>query len=190
MTGTPTDLPSGLSQASTVRIRRSWWVGLPPFVLPTVMTLNLRQHHEPYSAVLVVLMALTAVLVAVNQWIESTDLTATHLISRWGRRKQAIAWDRVQGFTVNNTLVSRVLKVISDDGKSKELWAPYTSFFIGRARFDAQHNLIGQWWIDHRGPDWRPMPVKAWGDPRNGPSPFAVPSPPRPAPWIKLKRPD
>jgi hypothetical protein len=194
MTGTPTDLPSGISQVGMVRIRRSWLLFLPALVPAAVVELNLHRYHDSFQVVMSVVLPVMLVLVAVFSLMapQTTDLTRTHLIRRWGRRRRAIAWDRVQGFTINYQLGSRVLKVISDDGNSMPLSAPSTSWFLGRAKFDAQHNLIGQWWVDHRGPNWQAMPVQPWGEPPPPapPRPSGVPIQPRPDPWIKLKRSD
>lgn len=137
-------------------------VGLPAAVI--IPNLILRSVGSDLWLLVTVLLTLLLVTVRLYSMRWGIELTATHLISRWGRRK-AIPWDQVQGLAVQQLFGWRTLEVITDDGKRQRLWAPCSFWVIGRAAFDAQHQLIGQWWVDHRGAQWQPMPVTPWGAP-------------------------
>jgi hypothetical protein len=101
-------------------------------------------------AVVWVAMTLTAL-----RW--GAELTPTHLVSRWGRTR-SIGWDRVQGFRVKRTAFGlRILEVISDDGRARDLWAPRGNPLFGQAAFDAQCEFVHQWWIMHRGDQGQPQ---------------------------------
>ena len=41
-------------------------------------------------------------------------------------------------------------------GNPVNLEAPITFFGLGTAEYERDLNLIGQWWLDHRGGSWRP----------------------------------
>jgi hypothetical protein len=207
MTGIPLDASPGISVVgSTVRIRWSRRQAMaalwPVVIIGTVMAMF--SVHSTLRVRLAIAVALLAVVTRLTTMRWGTDLTPSHLVSRWGRRR-AIPWDRVQGFKVQQAFGSRTLEVVSDDGQCRELWAPRSSWFIGRATFEAQHRFIGQWWVDHRGALWEPL-LSARGLPPDasdfdlaelpgladpaGRSGFGVgvPGPLRDNPWIRPGR--
>jgi len=197
MTGIPLDASPGVSiVGNTVRIRwprqQAMATLLPVLIISAAMALF--AVHSALRVRLAIALALLAVVTWLTTMRWGTDLTPTHLVSRWGRRR-AIPWDRVQGFKVQQAFGSRTLEVVSDDGQYRELWAPRSSWFIGRATFEAQERFIGQWWVDHRGVLWEPMLSSPWGLPdssdplgRSGLDEAGIPGPFRDNPWIRPGR--
>jgi hypothetical protein len=85
------------------------------------------------------------------------DLTPTQLIQT-GWRGRSFDWSRIQDVVVDRD--GRRIQVWTDDGRVRRLRAPRrpSRHWPGR-RFDQDYDVLGQWWVEHRGADWRPWPT-------------------------------
>jgi hypothetical protein len=91
-----------------------------------------------------------------------------------GWRRWDMAWSEVQGVVPPAFGWFRRRSVAVYDGRA---WRSLLVLTVGwpweRRRVQAQYHQVGQWWLDHRGADWQPMPPPApIGDPTN---PYATP---------------
>jgi hypothetical protein len=73
-----------------------------------------------------------------------------------GLRRQVVPWRRVQAVSTESMLGTRRVVLWTDDGGRIPLRAPTATIFGGR--FDVKFHQIGQWWLAHRGADWKPVP--------------------------------
>ena len=113
-------------------------------------------HFGGWQLTSYVVIALTAGVIA-NRAI---GVTLTSAALRFGKvRRRHIPWADIQAISYDSYLTSRRVIVWTADGHRIPLPAPSTVvFWLGRGRFDRGYHRIGQWWLDHRGPDWRPIP--------------------------------
>lgn len=89
----------------------------------------------------------------------SVELTPTHLAER-DLRRRSIEWSRIQDIAIHRGRV----QVWSDDGAVHRLATPIPKgWYWPGHRFDTEYNQLGQWWVEHRGADWQPLPVNPWG---------------------------
>jgi hypothetical protein len=170
--------------SSTVRIRqpRLWLVltGLPLLLLYAAGALASMTEHPVRSAWIPrTTFAIFALIVVLRALIAgSVDLTPTHLVER-GLRRRSIEWSRIQDIAVQRGR----LRVWSDDGAVHRLATPIPKGWLWPGnRFDAEYNQLGQWWVEHRGADWRPLPVNPWAVAADGG--LAV----RGNPWVTARR--
>jgi hypothetical protein len=84
------------------------------------------------------------------------NLTPTHAVVNSIRRDR-VSWGRVQAVVEEPFLGGRRVVLWTDEGRRIPLRAPIVDFTsVGARRFDRDFHTIGQWWLQHRGPDWQP----------------------------------
>jgi hypothetical protein len=81
------------------------------------------------------------------------DLTADAAVVVDPFRTREVPWRDVQAVTIESW--STVLHRSS--GRPVRLFYPGRVWFVpSQRRFEADFHRVGQWWLAHRGPDWRP----------------------------------
>jgi len=84
------------------------------------------------------------------------DLTPEAAIVRSFRR-QTIAWSDLQGVVSTQRFGGAwVIQFVPAQGRPITLRAGTSWFGFGVATHVRQFHQVGQWWLAHRGPDWRP----------------------------------
>ncbi|MFJ5900631.1 hypothetical protein ACIQFZ_35655 [Streptomyces sp. NPDC093064] len=85
-------------------------------------------------------------------------------------RRRTIPWSNVQAIRMGSLFGSRTVVIYEAGGRGTRLRAPITGFLSWDRRFEEKFHTIGRWWLDHRGPDWAPVPPPGaqWGGPRRG----------------------
>lgn len=91
------------------------------------------------------------------------ELHADHVVLRkwWWIRRTTIPWSDVEGIVVRaNSWGGRDEVNFVSRGRVHRVNLPGSRTFSGRTApdLDAKLDRLGQWWIDHRGPAWHPMP--------------------------------
>jgi hypothetical protein len=121
--------------------------------------------------------ALTFVLLITARHFGVTLTQSTAIVHNFRRR--SIRWADVQAIRIEPFGGTRTVVIYEVGGRRTRLRAPLTGFLSWDREFDEKFHTIGRWWLDHRGPDWAPVPPpEAWW---NGPSapngnPFAPPA--------------
>lgn len=94
-------------------------------------------------------------------------------------RRRTIPWSSVQAIQIESLFGSRTVVIYEAGGRRTRLRAPITAFLNWDRSFEEKFHTIGRWWLDHRGPDWVPVPPPGarWGGPPvpNG-NPYAPPA--------------
>ncbi|MFI9605395.1 hypothetical protein ACIHCX_37250 [Streptomyces sp. NPDC052043] len=94
-------------------------------------------------------------------------------------RRRTIPWSNVQAIQIESLFGSRTVVIYEAGRRRTRLRAPTTAFLSWDRSFEEKFHTIGRWWLDHRGPDWAPVPPPGaqWGGPLvpNG-SPDAPPT--------------
>ncbi|MET8454523.1 hypothetical protein [Streptomyces sp. NPDC005209] len=82
-------------------------------------------------------------------------------------RRRTIPWSNVQGIRIESLFGSRIVAIYEAGGRRTRLRAPITGFLSWDRSFEEKFHTIGRWWLDHRGPDWAPVPPPGawWGGP-------------------------
>ena len=95
--------------------------------------------------------------VAEALWLRTlgVDLTHESAILR-GFRRRTIPWHEVQAVVRKRRFDTWVVQLIPESGKPVTLRAPTTSWSLGAAKYEQDHQRIGQWWVAHRGESWCP----------------------------------
>lgn len=91
-------------------------------------------------------------------------------------RRRTIQWSDVQAIQIESLLGSRTVVIYEAGGRHTRLRAPMTGFLSWDRGFEEKFHTIGRWWLDHRGPDWVPVPPPAvwWsGPPASHGNPYA-----------------
>lgn len=94
-------------------------------------------------------------------------------------RRRSIPWSDVQAVQIEVLLGSRTVVICEAGGRATRLRAPTTGFLGWDRGFEEKSHTIGGWWLDHRGPDWTPVPSPwtPWGGPAAPPgNPYAPPA--------------
>jgi hypothetical protein len=94
-------------------------------------------------------------------------------------RRRTIQWSNVQAIRVEPFQGTRTVVIYEAGGRRTRLRAPLTGFLNWDRSFEEKFHTIGRWWLEHRGPDWAPVPPpEAWRDGRPAPdgNPFAPPT--------------
>ncbi|MFD4503304.1 hypothetical protein [Streptomyces sp. NPDC058457] len=94
-------------------------------------------------------------------------------------RRRTVPWSNVQAIQIESLLGSRTVVIYEAGGRCTRLRAPITGFLSWDRSFEEKFHTIGRWWLDHRGPDWAPVPPPgAWwrGQPAPDGNPYAPPS--------------
>jgi hypothetical protein len=112
------------------------------------------------------LLVVSGVFVLESLWIRSfgVDLTPEFANVRGLLRRQ-VRWDQVQAVQCFSRLGSDRVRLVVENGQVVNLRAPTISFGLGAARYEHDFHRIGQWWLAHRGPSWRPTGPEAPGGP-------------------------
>jgi len=99
-------------------------------------------------------------------WMRSfgVDLTPEFANVR-GLLRRHVRWDHVQGVQCFRQLGTDRVCLARENGQVVNLRAPSTSWGFGAARYEHDFHRIGQWWLAHRGPSWRPIRPEAPGAP-------------------------
>ncbi|MFF7473687.1 hypothetical protein [Streptomyces sp. NPDC008092] len=82
-------------------------------------------------------------------------------------RRRTIPWSNVQAIQIESLLGSRTVVIYEAGGRRTRLRAPMSGFLSWDHSFEEKFHTIGRWWLDHRGPDWVPVPPPGvwWGGP-------------------------
>ncbi|MEV7244105.1 hypothetical protein AB0N92_23060 [Streptomyces sp. NPDC093248] len=94
-------------------------------------------------------------------------------------RRRTIPWSSVQAIQIESLLGSRTVVIYEAGGRRTRLRAPITASLNRDRCFEEKFHTIGRWWLDHRGPDWVPVPpAGAWwgGPPASNGNPYAPPA--------------
>jgi len=99
-------------------------------------------------------------------WMRSfgVDLTPEFANVR-GLLRRHVRWDYVQGVQCFRQLGTDRVCLALENGQVVNLRAPSSSWGFGAARYEHDFHRIGQWWLAHRGPSWRPIGLAAPGAP-------------------------
>jgi hypothetical protein len=93
-------------------------------------------------------------------------------------RHRTIQWADVQAIRIEPFHGTRTIVIYEAGGRRTRLRAPLTGFLSWDRGFEEKFHTIGAWWLEHRGPDWAPVPPPRAM--RNGASvpgnPFAPPA--------------
>jgi hypothetical protein len=112
------------------------------------------------------LLVIGGVFVLESLWIRSfgVDLTPEFANVR-GLLRRHVRWDQVQAVQCFSRLGSDRVCLVLENGQVVNLRAPTISWGFGAARYEHDFHRIGQWWLAHRGPSWRPIGPEAPGAP-------------------------
>lgn len=158
-----------------------WLPGLPATVIVTAFQVLFWLDGGPFGPVLFtglvmgVAMPLLAMILSSPFGITLTPSAAVvHNL-----RRRTIPWSDVQAIRVESSLGSRAVVIYEANGRRTCMRAPTTGFPNWDRSFEEKFHTIGRWWLDHRGPDWAPVPPPcAQRDGRSAPDgdPFAPPA--------------
>ncbi|MET8331637.1 hypothetical protein [Streptomyces sp. NPDC005181] len=117
------------------------------------------------------------VMLIVGQYVGVTLTESTAIVHNLRRR--TIRWSNVQAIRVEPFQGIRTVVLYEASGRRTRLRAPITGFLNWDRGFEEKFHTIGRWWLEHRGPDWAPVPVP--GAQLSGPlapdgNPFASPT--------------
>lgn len=94
-------------------------------------------------------------------------------------RRRTIPWADVQAIRVEPYQGARTVVIYEAGGRRTRLRAPITGFLSWDRSFEEKFHTIGRWWLDHRGPDWAPVPPTGaqWsGPPASNGNPYTPPA--------------
>ncbi|MCP3819298.1 hypothetical protein NLX86_14660 [Streptomyces sp. A3M-1-3] len=93
-------------------------------------------------------------------------------------RRRVIPWSDVQAIRIEPLMGSRTVVLHEANGRRTRLRAPMTGFLSWDRRFEEKFHTIGRWWLDHRGPEWTPVPPPRtwWDGPTTAGDPYAPPA--------------
>ncbi|KPI02346.1 hypothetical protein OK074_5347 [Actinobacteria bacterium OK074] len=78
-------------------------------------------------------------------------------------RRRTIPWADIQGIQIESILGARTVVLYEANGRRTRLRAPTTGFLAWDPGFEEKFHVIGGWWLEHRGPNWTPVPPPwAW----------------------------
>ncbi|MFE1886521.1 YdbT family protein [Streptomyces diastatochromogenes] len=80
-------------------------------------------------------------------------------------RRRTVPWLNVQAIQIESLFGSRTVVIYEAGGRRTRLRAPITGFLSWDRDFEEKFHTIGRWWLEHRGPDWAPVPPPGaqWG---------------------------
>lgn len=99
------------------------------------------------------------------------------VVHRWRRR--TIPWSDIQAIRIDSSHGVRVVVIHEADGRRTRLRAPITGILNWDRGFEEKSKVIGGWWLEHRGPDWTPVPprrARRGGPPAHHWAPFTPPA--------------
>ena len=94
-------------------------------------------------------------------------------------RRRTIPWSEIQAIWVELSGGYRTVVIYEAGGRRTRLRAPITGFLNWDRRFEEKFHTIGRWWLEHRGPEWVPVPPPGaqWGGPPTSDgSPYSPPA--------------
>lgn len=100
------------------------------------------------------------VSMALSVRTHGVDLTPQSAKLR-GLRRRSVPWQDVQAVLRYQPHGDLFVRLILEDGKPVTLRAPATLLGFGGANYERDFHRIGQWWLAHRGPSWRPVRAEA-----------------------------
>ena len=105
-------------------------------------------------------LGLGLVSIAEAFWLRTlgVDLTPESAVVRGFWRRRTIAWREIQGVVSRQRAGTWVVQLLPEHGKLMTLRAATSYFGFGVGTHVQQFHQIGQWWLAHRGVDWRPAP--------------------------------
>ncbi|MFF5272732.1 hypothetical protein [Streptomyces sp. NPDC000133] len=121
--------------------------------------------------------AMVLVLLILGQYFGVTLTESTAIVH--GLRRRTIQWSNVQAIRVEHFQGTQVVVIYEAGGRRTRLRAPITGFLCWDREFEEKFRTIDRWWLDHRGPDWTPVPLPEaqWGgSPVPDGNPFASPT--------------
>jgi hypothetical protein len=147
---------------------------LPAMCMIMIAQFSLWLNGGPTDVVLLSLLAGAVVpfmpLLGVRSF--GITLTASAAVVH-GLRRRTVPWSDVQAVMIEPLLGSRTVVIHEAGGRRTRLRAPITGFLSWDSDFEEKFHTIGRWWLEHRGPDWVPVPPPwAWwiGPPASAPS--------------------
>ncbi|MFE7795787.1 hypothetical protein [Streptomyces sp. NPDC057460] len=117
------------------------------------------------------------VLLVLGQYLGVTLTESTAIVHNLRRR--TIQWSNVQAIRVERVQGTQTVVIYEAGGRRTRLRAPITGFLNWDRGFEEKFRTIGRWWLDHRGPDWAPVPLPGaqWSSPvAPDENPFASPT--------------
>ncbi|MFC8260737.1 hypothetical protein ACFUNF_24770 [Streptomyces sp. NPDC057291] len=121
--------------------------------------------------------ALPLVLLIIGQYLGVTLTESTAIVH--SLRRRTIQWSNVQAIRVERFQRTQIVVIYEAGGRRTRLQAPITGFLCWDREFEEKFRTIDRWWLDHRGPDWTPVPLPGaqWsGPPVPDGNPFASPT--------------
>lgn len=85
-----------------------------------------------------------------------------------GIRRRSVPWSQVQAVLGYRQLGADRVALVLDSGERVVLRVPSTYWGSGAAtaaKYREDFHRLGQWWLAHRGPSWRPVRPEAPGAP-------------------------
>jgi hypothetical protein len=80
-----------------------------------------------------------------------------HMAQVRNLRRRKIYWSDVQMIRIEKKRFgNRRIVIYEANGRQTRLRAPVTGFLLWDRHFEEKFHVIGQWWLDFRGPDWQP----------------------------------
>ncbi|MEU2426130.1 hypothetical protein ABZ619_34850 [Streptomyces sp. NPDC007851] len=151
-----------------------------PFIIATAFQVLLWLDGGPRSPVsfTVLLWGVLLLLALTTTRTLGVTLTPSTAVAHNFRRR-TILWSDVQAIRVESFFGSRTVVIYEAGGRATRLRAPVTGFLNWDRGFEEKFHTIGRWWLDHRGPDWTPVPPPAtwWRGPLTSDgNPYAPPS--------------
>ena len=138
------------------------WV-LPPLLAGLLLLIDGGEIHTPIVAL--------ALFGALNWW-QGIALTHTEAVV-YNLTRKRVPWADIQAVALEGRFrfSKRVVLWSHEHGRVN---VPNVVASVGsrRGRVEDLYHQIGQWWLEHRGADWKLVP---WTNPWSGPPP---PSPP------------
>ncbi|WP_369225394.1 hypothetical protein AB5J52_31550 [Streptomyces sp. R39] len=133
---------------------------------------------EPVLATGLVIWGVLLPLVLITSRSFGITLTPSAAVVH-GFRRRSIPWSDVQAVQIESLFGNRTVVIYEAGGRATRLRAPSTGFLSWDRGFEEKFHTIGRWWLDHRGPDWIPVPPPwtPWGRPPGSPgNPYAPPA--------------
>jgi hypothetical protein len=85
-----------------------------------------------------------------------------------GLRRRRVPWNRIQAVLCYRQMGADRVALVLEDGERVVLRMPATYLGSGAAtaaKYQDDFHRLGQWWLAHRGPSWRPVRPEAPGPP-------------------------
>jgi hypothetical protein len=95
------------------------------------------------------------------------DLTPEFANAR-GFRRRCVPWSQIQAVLGYRQMGADRVALVLDSGERVVLRMPATYWGSGAVtdvRYREDFHRLGQWWLAHRGPSWRPVQPEAPGTP-------------------------